>query len=107
MLFTPLKWKREGWMAKWRQDEDGSLRLERRTQRPVSPAPICGFEVSRSGELLAAVNPDGEAGGRDLQLLLLHPSRALFRAGGQQSSLSSSILPQGAKLCCCCCHASF
>ena len=21
VLFTPLKWKREGWMAKWRQGE--------------------------------------------------------------------------------------
>lgn len=30
-----------------------------RSRKPVAPAPICGFELSRSGELLAAVTPDG------------------------------------------------
>eukprot|EP00887_Chlorella_sp_A99_P000209 scaffold13.g209.t1 len=60
VLFTPLKWKREGWVAKWRQEDDGSIRLEARSRKPATPAPICGFELSRSGELLAAVTPDGD-----------------------------------------------
>lgn len=135
LLFTPLKWKRDGWIAKWcqvrasrssgripactrataevglpepnifrgrlhlrhcrlvqlscagtcaarvacpaepscsptvasascaapLQEEDGSIHLLARSRKPVAPAPICGFELSRSGELLAAVTPDGEA----------------------------------------------
>lgn len=60
LLFTPMKWKRDGWIVKWRQDEDGSIRVVGRTRKPVAPAPICGFELSRSGELMAAVTPDGD-----------------------------------------------
>lgn len=59
LLYTPLKWKREGWVAKWRQEEDGSIALAARSRKPVAPSPICGFELARSGELLAAVTPDG------------------------------------------------
>jgi len=43
------------------QEEDGSIQVVTRTPKPVAPAPICGFELSRSGELMAAVTPDGEA----------------------------------------------
>ncbi|KAL4422678.1 hypothetical protein ABPG75_008875 [Micractinium tetrahymenae] len=60
LLFTPLKWRRDGWIAKWRQEEDGSIHLLARSRKPVAPAPICGFELSRSGELMAAVTPDGD-----------------------------------------------
>ena len=35
-----------------------------RSRAAVAPSPICGFELSRSGELLAAVTPDGEGWGR-------------------------------------------
>ena len=45
------------------QDADGGIRMDRRTRKPVAPAPICGFELSRSGELMAAVTPDGACPG--------------------------------------------
>lgn len=60
LLFTPMKWKREGWIVKWRQEEDGTLRVVDRSRKAVAPSPICGFELSRSGELMAAVTPDGD-----------------------------------------------
>jgi hypothetical protein len=41
------------------QDADGAIRMDSRTRKPVAPSPICGFELSRSGELMAAVTPDG------------------------------------------------
>lgn len=46
------------------QDEDGTLRCVDRSRKAVAPAPICGFELSRSGELMAAVTPDGAWVGR-------------------------------------------
>ncbi|KAL4852880.1 SEC12-like protein 2 [Chlorella vulgaris] len=60
VLLTPMKWKRDAWMVKWRQDPDGGIHLDSRSRKPVAPAPICGFELSRSGELMAAVTPDGD-----------------------------------------------
>ena len=34
--------------------------MDGRSPRPVTPAPICGFEASHSGRLLAAVTPEGD-----------------------------------------------
>lgn len=59
-LYTPIKWKGEGYVLRWRQDENGEIKFESRSKRPVTPAPICGFEASHSGRLLAAVTPDGD-----------------------------------------------
>ena len=61
------------------QDEDGSIRLVGRTRKPVAPSPICGFELSRSGELLAAVTPDGArdpAAAHPLHAAAAHPLHA-------------------------------
>jgi prolactin regulatory element-binding protein len=50
-----------GHVARWRQDgETGALALEAASRGPVAPAPICGFDLSPDGALLAAVTPDGD-----------------------------------------------
>lgn len=59
-LYTPVKFKGQGYILRWRQTEDGEIRLERSSPKPVAPSPICGFEISRSGRFLAAVTPDGD-----------------------------------------------
>ena len=59
-LYAAIKWKGEGYILRFRQDENGEIQLESRSKRPVTPAPICGFEASHSGRLLAAVTPDGD-----------------------------------------------
>lgn len=78
------------------------MRLLDRTRKPVAPSPICGFELSRSGELLAAVTPDGAptelrgTGPAGRSLLLTYPgSTALPRLPEPLSfplSLSISLL---------------
>jgi prolactin regulatory element-binding protein len=59
-FYTPVKFKGQGYVLRWRQDEEGNVSLEHRSQKPVTPAPICGFETSPSGRYLAAVTPDGD-----------------------------------------------
>lgn len=59
-LYTPVKFKGAGHVLRWRQGEGGDIKLEARSSKPVTPSPICGFEVSNSGRLLAAVTPDGD-----------------------------------------------
>jgi prolactin regulatory element-binding protein len=59
-LYTPVKFKGNGYIMRWRQTEDGEIILEKQSAKPVAPCPICGFEISRSGRLLAAVTPDGD-----------------------------------------------
>jgi len=59
-LYTPVKFKGQGYILRWRQTEDGEIKLEKSRLKPVAPSPICGFEISRSGRLLAAVTPDGD-----------------------------------------------
>jgi prolactin regulatory element-binding protein len=59
-LYTPVKFKGQGYILRWRQNEDGEIVLEKQSAKPVAPCPICGFEISRSGRLLAAVTPDGD-----------------------------------------------
>lgn len=60
VFFTPVKFKGEGYILKWRQLDSGVLTLEQRSLKPVTPAPICGFDVSSSGRLLVAVTPEGD-----------------------------------------------
>ena len=59
-LYTPIKFKGQGYILRWRQSVDGVITLEKQSAKPVTPAPICGFELSHSGRLLAAVTPDGD-----------------------------------------------
>ena len=59
-LYTPVKFKGCGYVLRWRQGESGEIQLEARSAKPVTPSPICGFEASHSGRLLAAVTPDGD-----------------------------------------------
>ena len=59
-LYTPVKFKGQGYILRWRQGEDGRLIFDARSQRAVTPSPICGFELSRSGRFSAAVTPDGD-----------------------------------------------
>jgi len=60
-LYTPVQFKGQGYILRWRQTEDGQIQLEGSKKiKPVTPSPICGFEISPSGRLLAAVTPDGD-----------------------------------------------
>ena len=59
-LYTAVRWKGNGYVLRWRQDEAGAITLESRSPSPVTRAPICGFDVSHSGRLIAAVTPDGD-----------------------------------------------
>ena len=59
-LYTPVKFKGEGYVLRWRQEESGEIVLEKKSGRAVTPSPICGFETSTNGALLAAVTPDGD-----------------------------------------------
>lgn len=57
--FLDCCWTTAPAFCRCEQEDDGSIRLLARSRKPVAPSPICGFELSRSGELLAAVTPDG------------------------------------------------
>lgn len=59
-FYTPVKFKGQGYILRWRQRDDGQLFLEARSPKPVTPGPICGFQLNRSGTLMAAVTPDGD-----------------------------------------------
>lgn len=59
-LYTPIKFKGRGYILRYRQDEDGCIKLEAKSPRPVTSAPVCGFELSCSGRLAAVVTPDGD-----------------------------------------------
>jgi len=59
-LYTPVKFKGAGHVLRWRQTPDGEVNLEARSTRPLTSAPICGFEISNSGRFLAAVTPEGD-----------------------------------------------
>jgi prolactin regulatory element-binding protein len=59
-LYTPVKFKGQGYILRWMQTEDGEIKLENFNSKPVAPSPLCGFEMSRSGRFLAAVTPDGD-----------------------------------------------
>ena len=59
-LYTPIKFKGRGYILRYRQDEDGTIRLEAKSKRPVTPSPVCGFDLSCSGRFIAVVTPDGD-----------------------------------------------
>jgi prolactin regulatory element-binding protein len=60
-LYTAVKFKGKGYMLRWQQRSDGDIQLDPgRLPRPVTPAPICGFNISHNGNLLAAVTPEGD-----------------------------------------------
>lgn len=65
-IYTALKFKGRGYVLRWQQDADGNIHLDGdrhpagRLPRPVTPAPICGFNISHNGRLLAAVTPEGD-----------------------------------------------
>jgi prolactin regulatory element-binding protein len=59
-FYGAARWKGEGWVLQWRQDEEGELKYVGKSHRPVAPAPLCGFNASHDGTLLAGVTPEGD-----------------------------------------------
>lgn len=59
-LYAAVRFKGQGYILRWRQNDQGELILEQRSIKPVTAAPICGFDASSDGQLLGAVTPDGD-----------------------------------------------
>lgn len=70
-FYGAARWKGEGWVLHWRQDEEGELKYVGRSHRPVAPAPLCGFNASHDGTLLAGVTPEGDVCAISTQTLRL------------------------------------